>query len=161
MQKCYLHLWKENTIVMKWNRMRLKHFGGKTAMEMARTGYSFHVSQQNNFSMHESGSWDCRKFGLAYTNVGLDTPGVSDMFEHVDWTVRETAAFVSVSDSDSGSGKTVSETDAGADGEEGEAHTPFFRNAKTWIIVSLGAVAALVVAVLLLRFRAVRKRIVT
>ena len=101
-QKCYLHLWPEHTIVMDWGQMKLSHFGGKTALDMAKIGFACHVSQQDHFYVSDTGKYDCRKFGLAYTNVGWDTPDRNDMFEHVDWTdgSAEEEALVIVSASD-------------------------------------------------------------
>ncbi len=84
-QKCYLHLWSENTIFVDWNNIVLSKFGGRTAMEMAETGYLCHKSQQDAYSVAKSGRYDCRKFGLAYTTVGPDTPEKNDMFEHVEF----------------------------------------------------------------------------
>ena len=87
-QKCYLHLWNENRLVMEWGQMPLKRFGDKTALKLAELGFKCHYSQQGYaFAVRDSGSNDCRKFGLAYTTVGKDTPDQNDMFEHTDmWT---------------------------------------------------------------------------
>ena len=84
-QKCYLHLWPENRITVTWSKKNLSHFNGTSSLEMAIKGYLCHRSQAqfNNF-VREYGRYDCRKFGLAYTTVGYDTPGLNDMFEHVD-----------------------------------------------------------------------------
>lgn len=109
-QKCYLHLWSEHKIVMDWSQMKLSRFGGKTAMEMAKIGYACHVSQQSRYRVAETGKYDCRKFGLAYTNVGWDTPDQNDMFEHVVWSEagsEEEEEPVTVSESDG----TVSPSD--------------------------------------------------
>ena len=86
-QKCYLHLWNENRIVVQWSDLILEHFNGKTAYEMAVKGFSYHKSQLG-FNLHINEDWpyDCRIFGLAYTTVGYDTPDKNDMFEHVDMT---------------------------------------------------------------------------
>lgn len=84
-QKCYLHLWPENTITVSWSEKQLSHFGGKSAFQMAIQGYYCHWSQLKwANAVNEYGKKDCRKFGLAYTTVGYDTPGLNDMFEHVD-----------------------------------------------------------------------------
>lgn len=85
-QKCYLHLWKERPIVMEWRNMPLARFDNVSALEMAVNGFHCHVSQLKwNFQVEDSGRLDCRKFGLAYTTVGDDTPGKNDMLEHVIW----------------------------------------------------------------------------
>ena len=66
--------------------------------------------------MEESGPNDCRKFGLAYTTVGLDTPGLNDMFEHVDMTDEEADNSIEQENPDAAKQKaeSVSETDAGS-----------------------------------------------
>ncbi len=103
-QKVYLHLWEEHPIVMDWNKMKLSHFDGKTAMDMVKKGFACHSSQQGHYRVAEDGKYDCRKFGLAYTTVGWDTPDQNDMFEHVDWTAggaekEKAPMIVSASDS--------------------------------------------------------------
>lgn len=82
--KCYIHLWRKNTIQIEWSSLVLSHFGGKSAFEMAKDGYACHKSQGNVHKLLEEGNYDCRKFGLAYTTVGYDTPETNDMFEHID-----------------------------------------------------------------------------
>ena len=89
-QKCYLHLWPDKQITVSWSDKKLSRFDGRSALEMAILGYRCHKSQlQWNNHVREWGKYDCRKFGLAYTTVGDDTPGLNDMFEHVDWSVPE------------------------------------------------------------------------
>lgn len=80
--KCYLHLWPENPIQMEWGEMSLSAFGGLTALDMAKKGFACHYSQTQWFSVQAGGKYDCRQFGLAYTNVGLDE-AKNDFFEHV------------------------------------------------------------------------------
>ena len=105
-QKVYLHLWEEHPIVMDWSKMELSRFGGKTAMDMTKKGFACHVSQQGHYRVAEDGPYDCRKFGLAYTTVGWDTPDQNDMFEHVVWSEGrpdaedEPSGAVAVSSSD-------------------------------------------------------------
>lgn len=79
--KTYLHLWPENPIVMDWSQP-LSAFGGKTAVEMARLGFAEHVSQQTFFKVEDYGPYDCRKFGLYRSLVGLDAQG-GDFFENL------------------------------------------------------------------------------
>lgn len=79
--KTYLHLWPENPIVMDWSQP-LSAFGGKTAVEMARLGFAEHVSQQTFFKVEDYGPYDCRKFGLYRSLVGLDIQG-GDFFENL------------------------------------------------------------------------------
>ena len=86
-QKCYLHLWKKNQVVVDWDSMALTRFGGKSALDMAKEGFACHQSQLKYYSVEkDSVKYDCRKFGLAYTTVGEDTEGTNDLFEHVDWS---------------------------------------------------------------------------
>lgn len=118
-QKCYLHLWSKNKIVVDWGKMPLEHFGGKTALEMAKEGFACHVSQVTYYSVEDFGENDCRKFGLAYTTVGNDSENENDMFEHVDWSdktaaqqVQETAAAADTpADIPAEPSETVSPTD--------------------------------------------------
>ena len=79
--KTYLHLWPENPIVMDWSQP-LSAFGGKTAVELARLGFAEHVSQQTFFKVEDYGPYDCRKFGLYRSLVGLDIQG-GDFFENL------------------------------------------------------------------------------
>ena len=81
--KLYLHLYPENTVVMNWS-IPLERFDGKTGFEMAVEGYGEHVSQHvYYFAVKESGKYDCRQFGLAYTTVGLDQAETPDFFQNV------------------------------------------------------------------------------
>ncbi len=89
-QKCYLHLWSENSIYVKWSQFTLRKFDGKNAFQMALEGYHCHASQLRwNNHVEEWGKYNCCKFGLVYTTVGYDTPDTNDMFEHVDWSEAE------------------------------------------------------------------------
>ena len=82
-KKLYIHLYGENRILMDWDQP-LDAFGGKTAFEMACEGFKKHRTQQGGkYQVKESGPYDNRIFGLYYTAVGPDTPGVNDMFENI------------------------------------------------------------------------------
>ncbi|MBN1776822.1 MAG: PIG-L family deacetylase [Clostridiales bacterium] len=72
-KKLYLHLYQENEIVMNWSQP-LDFFGGETALSMAAKGFELHRSQsENNYhSVKNYGLYDCRLFGLYYTEVGED-----------------------------------------------------------------------------------------
>ncbi len=50
----------------------------------AKKGFECNKSRIISVKVEEDGEYDCRKFGLAYTTVGSDTPGVNDFFEHTD-----------------------------------------------------------------------------
>ena len=81
-KKCYLHLYKENRLTMDWSQP-LKNFGGKTALDVAKDGFACHISQQKpKWKVRDYDEYDCRKFGLFYTTVGLDVVK-NDFFENV------------------------------------------------------------------------------
>lgn len=82
--KVYLHLYPENPLLMDWN-IPLKAFGGRTAFEMTEAGFAQHLSQQQYFSVRTDGVYDCRAFGLYYTNVGEDSADQSpDFFQNIE-----------------------------------------------------------------------------
>lgn len=83
--KTYLHLYEENPIVMDWS-VALDFFEGKTALDMAIEGFAKHKSQQTYFKVEASGPYDCRKFGLYDTQVGVDV-NKNDFFENIDETM--------------------------------------------------------------------------
>ena len=90
-KKLYLHLYKENPIVMDW-RQPLDAFGGDTALEVAKEAFRFHRSQQGGsatyrgkkyvFAVEDRGPFNNAKFGLAWTTVGPDEQ-CNDMFENI------------------------------------------------------------------------------
>lgn len=85
-QKCYMHLWKKHRIVVEWRKMPLARYDGVSALDMAAQGFLCHSSQVGEgLYVSDSGAMDCRKFGLAYTTVGEDTPKKNDMLEHIVW----------------------------------------------------------------------------
>ena len=79
--KTYLHLYKENALIMDWSKP-LEAFGGRTALDMAKEGFACHSSQTSYFKVEDFGPYDCRKFGLFRTLVGPDT-GLNDFFENI------------------------------------------------------------------------------
>ncbi len=80
--KMYLHLYGNNEIIMDWN-VPLNHFGGKTAMDIARESFALHESQQGFFYVYGEGDdWDSRRFGLYRSTVGADVSG-GDVFENI------------------------------------------------------------------------------
>ena len=80
--KMYLHLYDKNEIVMDWN-VALNHFGGKTAMDIARESFAIHESQQGFFYVYGEGDdWDSRRFGLYRSTVGEDI-AKNDVFENI------------------------------------------------------------------------------
>ncbi|WMJ84998.1 PIG-L deacetylase family protein [Oscillospiraceae bacterium LTW-04] len=85
--KLYLHLYKENPIVLNLDTPKTnddvprEKLIGLTPFEIAQLGFSAHKSQQTFFSVEQSGPYDCRKLGLYRSAVGTDTQ--SDIFEHI------------------------------------------------------------------------------
>ena len=94
-EKLYLHLYKENPIVMDWD-VPLESFGGKTAFEVSQEGFGCHVSQHWTWFykwMYGTSERPVKKatdirsyspcnYGLYYTTVGADVVG-GDFFENV------------------------------------------------------------------------------
>lgn len=94
-EKLYLHLYKENEIVMNYD-IPLDNFNGKTAYEVSCEGFACHKSQhwtwfykwiygseENPYTKAtQIRTYSPCKYGLYYTNVGVDTEG-GDFFENV------------------------------------------------------------------------------
>ena len=82
-QKLYVHLWKKNMSIFNWN-VKLKAFGGKTGMTLARQAFRKHVTQQNGrHEVLDKGVYDCRKLGLYWSRVGEDNTKKPDLFQNV------------------------------------------------------------------------------
>lgn len=93
--KTYIHLYKENPIVMDWDQP-LEAFGGKTAFQVTQDGFAHHTSQHWTWfygwiygkngntitKATEIRTYSPCKYGLYRTTVGLDS-GIGDMFENV------------------------------------------------------------------------------
>lgn len=101
--KTYIHLWKENEIVMDWDKP-LEAFGGKTAFEMTQEGFLCHKSQQWTWfrgwifgkshkitKASEIKTYSPCRYGLYRTNVGPDVTG-GDMFENIPRSYAEIKA---------------------------------------------------------------------
>lgn len=87
-KKLYLHLYKENPIVMDWN-IPLESMEGKTGLQLAQEAYDFHVTQERtDFVVTDQGETSCAEFGLAYSTVGADVTG-GDFFENLSLTPVE------------------------------------------------------------------------
>ncbi len=93
-KKTYLHLYKENQIIMDYDTP-LDYFNGKTAYEVSKEGYSKHLSQQwtwftswiNGKNNEYTKATDIKtysplEYGLYKTTVGLDVEK-NDMFENL------------------------------------------------------------------------------
>lgn len=82
-QKLYVHLWRKNMSIFNWN-VKLKAFGGKTGMTLARQAFKKHVTQQNGrHEVLDKGVYDCRKLGLYWSRVGEDNTKKPDLFQNV------------------------------------------------------------------------------
>lgn len=80
--KLYLHLYRENAVVMTWD-VPLYFFGGRTGLEVAREAFKCHVSQQTtHYAVRTEGTGDCTRFGLYRSLVGEDEMK-NDFFEHL------------------------------------------------------------------------------
>ena len=81
-KKYYLHLYKENQIVLDFDTP-LSAFDGKTAFEMAQEAYAFHKSQRKDWlDVLKSNQYDCRKYGLYSSTVGPDVEK-NDFLENI------------------------------------------------------------------------------
>lgn len=70
--KCYIHLYKQNRIVMDW-KQPLDSFDGKTAYQIACEAYDMHVSQSVwDFKVYDSGRYSSCEYGLYRSLVGDD-----------------------------------------------------------------------------------------
>ncbi len=95
-EKLYLHLYEENSIVMDFD-MPLEKFGGKTAFEVSQEGFACHESQHWTWfykwiygtaerpikKATDIRSYSPCLYGLYYTRVGLDTEG-GDFLENIE-----------------------------------------------------------------------------
>ena len=70
-KKLYRHLGSENVIKMDWETP-LDELGGKSPIELANLGFSFHKSQQGTWNMEKGKLYDNSLFSLVYTVVGSD-----------------------------------------------------------------------------------------
>lgn len=83
-KKLYIHLYDQNKLTLDVDRP-IAALGGKTAFETAQEAFLMHPTQVKKNNHHVSKTeYSLAEFGLAYTTVGEDTPGVNDMFEHID-----------------------------------------------------------------------------
>lgn len=79
--KVYVHLYAENPIILDVYTP-IGSFGNRSALEVARAAYEYHVSQHIwPLKVIDYTVGDVRKFGLYSTLVGLDTG--NDLFQHV------------------------------------------------------------------------------
>ncbi len=87
--KTYIHLYKENPIVMDWD-VPLKHFNWLTAFEVSKAAYACHLSQQrtwftgwlNQEKAADISTYSPCLYGLYRSTVGQDS-GIGDFFENI------------------------------------------------------------------------------
>ena len=81
-------LYGENKIKVP-TRVPLDNFDGKTALEVARESYLYHVSQQWCwYYVDDEYEYSCADFGLYYTTVGVDSE--NNMMENIiDYKTQE------------------------------------------------------------------------
>lgn len=88
--KTYLHLYRQNPVVMDWD-VPLDSFGGMTAYEVTKNlGFPCHVSQQSYYRWYFSGieraaditQYSPCEYGLYQSIVGEDVER-NDLFEHM------------------------------------------------------------------------------
>lgn len=147
-KKLYLHLYEQDALRMDW-KQPLRAYGGKTALDVVRTGYDKHVSQHAYYQVEDGGKYDNAKFGLAFTTVGTDVQK-NDFFEHVSAT--------SASDPNTALDPTASQNPGQSPAlpDAGTAATglPFW----TWVLI-LALVTLLVLFALLWAYqRSLRRR---
>ena len=83
-KKLYIHCYKENEVVMDWNRP-LDDTGIITPLFLTKEAYDKHRTQQASFSIQKSDrEYDNSRFGLYFTAVGPDEQK-NDFLEHIDW----------------------------------------------------------------------------
>lgn len=81
-KKLYLHLYKENEIIMDW-RKPLEAFGGLTAHDVATAAFDCHASQKSNgLIVQDWGQYANNRFGLYFSSVGADIEK-QDFFENI------------------------------------------------------------------------------
>lgn len=87
--KLYLHLYKENEIILEVNGPMEKDPAGRSPYEVAVKAFEWHASQYNlgyRVRQEEAPRYDCRPFGLYSSRVGQDT--TADIMENInenDW----------------------------------------------------------------------------
>ena len=83
-KKLYVHMYKENEVVMDWNRP-LDETGVITPLFLTKEAYDKHRTQQASFSIQKADrEYDNSRFGLYFTAVGPDE-NKKDFLEHIDW----------------------------------------------------------------------------
>ena len=81
-KKLYLHLYKENEIMMDWET-KLDSLNGYSPLQVAKLGMKEHASQTKYYAVKSHGQYDNAKYGLYFTTVGLDV-AKNDFLENID-----------------------------------------------------------------------------
>ena len=81
-QKEYIHLWKENPLVLDV-QVPLENMDGRTAFEVAARAFTYHKTQQKWSISSTHRQYPIGSYGLYFTAVGPDS-GLNDMFENID-----------------------------------------------------------------------------
>lgn len=152
--KTYLHLYKENEIVID-ARVPLSKYGGRTALEVAREAYSKHLSQQwmdfyVSDGLDDDGNptdyeYSFARFGLYRSLVGPDTG--NDMMENLTpYAQQQEEPETTEPESETETG-TEEETTTAAAPERGEQKGP---GTIVIILIIVAAVVVVFFAVLLI-----------
>lgn len=80
-QKLYIHLYGENTIELDMGPVAA--FQNQKVIKIAVAAMRFHKSQSRWSAEVQHANYPMNRYGLYFTAVGPDTPGMNDMFEHV------------------------------------------------------------------------------
>jgi LmbE family N-acetylglucosaminyl deacetylase len=80
--KAYIHLYKENPIVMQWQQP-IAARGGQTALQVCADAFKQHRSANPVYKVDAHGKYSPTRFGLYRTLVGPDVQ-CDDFFEHLD-----------------------------------------------------------------------------
>ena len=108
--KVYLHLYKENPIVMNYD-IPLEHYNGATAYEISKRGYAEHISQHytwftdwllgknNDYTLAtQIKTYSPLNYGLYYSKVGYENKD-GDMFYNIPTeTIDEQAKELEIND---------------------------------------------------------------
>lgn len=108
--KVYLHLYKENPIVMNYD-IPLEHYNGATAYEISKRGYAEHISQHytwftdwllgknNDYTLAtQIKTYSPLNYGLYYSKVGYENKD-GDMFYNIPTeTIDETTEELEIND---------------------------------------------------------------
>ena len=82
-KKLYIHSYNKGRIFLNVHQT-LRAYGGKTLYQVISQAYERHKSQLPGRVLPIDGhKYDMENYGLYWTTVGPDTPGNTDLFEHV------------------------------------------------------------------------------